>query len=266
MTQNALCQEILTIVSPTMHSSVKRFFALLERNEAFQVVAVGKYNHGKSTLLNCLSGRNAFSVADRRETRQVQTTESHGVVWIDTPGLDADVLGEDDRLAVDAATAQADLLLVVHNARSGELDAHECAFAKKLLRDTALRDNVALVVTQKDQLTDEACAEVLRRIEAQLPEITHRFVVAAVLDAHEKAAVRALSGIPALRAWIAERQQQAAAARQAALETLHKQIVRTLRRKRQEYAQRLFACGQKRVDLEARFAQKVTAALQIYQV
>lgn len=264
MTQDELRQEILSMLSPTMHSNVQRFFALLERSEAFQVVAVGKYNHGKSTLLNALSGRNAFSVADRRETRQVQTTESHGVVWIDTPGLDADVQGEDDRLAIEAATAQADLLLLVHNVRSGELDAHECAFAKKLLRDAALRDNVALVVTQKDQLTDEACAEVLRRIEAQLPEMTHRFVVAAVLDAHEKAAVRTLSGIPALRAWIGERQQQAAATRHAALEALHEQIVRTLRRKRQEYAERLFACGKKRVDLEERFAQKVTVALQNY--
>jgi hypothetical protein len=60
------------------------------------VTVVGKYNHGKSRLLNEMIGRVAFSVADRRETVALAECLHEGVCWLDAPGLDADVHTEDD--------------------------------------------------------------------------------------------------------------------------------------------------------------------------
>ncbi|HRP22317.1 MAG TPA: 50S ribosome-binding GTPase, partial [Alicycliphilus sp.] len=55
------------------------------------VTVVGKYNHGKSRLLNELIGANAFTVADRRETVALSAHVHEQVRWLDAPGLDADV-------------------------------------------------------------------------------------------------------------------------------------------------------------------------------
>jgi GTP-binding protein EngB required for normal cell division len=66
------------------------------------VTVVGKYNHGKSSLLNELLGQQAFAVSDKRETVALAHSVHEGVRWLDAPGLDADVGSEDDRHAFEA--------------------------------------------------------------------------------------------------------------------------------------------------------------------
>ncbi|CAE6794228.1 hypothetical protein [Paraburkholderia haematera] len=46
------------------------------------VTVVGKYNHGKSRLLNELIGLDIFPVADKRETVSLADSMHHGVRWL----------------------------------------------------------------------------------------------------------------------------------------------------------------------------------------
>lgn len=169
------------------------------------VTVVGKYNHGKSRLLNELVGDDAFAVADRRETVALAGHEHRGVQWLDAPGLDADVGTGDDRLALRAAWRESDVRLFVHAAREGELDAAERALLAELRDDAArTRRQTLFVLSQVDQTADEAqLAKVADAVRAQLPGLEllavsatrHRLGVEGA-----KALLRERSGIPALQA------------------------------------------------------------------
>jgi len=54
-------------VLPGRTHDLARLQILIDDSEPV-VSVVGKYNHGKSSLLNELLGRDAFAVSDRRET------------------------------------------------------------------------------------------------------------------------------------------------------------------------------------------------------
>src|SRR3546814_19830606 len=69
------------------------------RCEAPVVTVVGKYNHGKSRLLNELLGDDAFVVADRRATTPLSAYRCQGMRWLDAPGLASAVNIADDTLA-----------------------------------------------------------------------------------------------------------------------------------------------------------------------
>ena len=66
------------------------------------VTAFGKYNVGKSSLLNTLIGSPIFAVADKRQTTENQCHEANEICWLDTPGLDADTSSNDDKHAHEA--------------------------------------------------------------------------------------------------------------------------------------------------------------------
>jgi GTPase Era involved in 16S rRNA processing len=99
------------------------------------VTVIGKYNHGKSRLLNELMGAQAFSVADRRETRVLSERLHAGVCWLDAPGLEADVDAADDDHALQATWLKSDIRLFVHAAKEGELDAAERSLLAALRGD-----------------------------------------------------------------------------------------------------------------------------------
>jgi len=120
------------------------------------VTVVGKYNHGKSRLLNELLRQDVFSVADKRETVSLGEQVQGSVRWLDAPGLDADVGGADDGFAHQAIWQQSDIRLFVHSARSGELDAAESKLLQSLRADAeTTRRQTLLVITQVDQLADD---------------------------------------------------------------------------------------------------------------
>ena len=132
---------------------------------------LGKYNHGKSTLLNALVGSDHFKVADKRETVAISEYEHDGVVWVDTPGLDADPTKIDDRQAQNAALQIADFLFLVHQVTAGELDRHEIKAFRKLARqDRNYRKKMALVLTQVDQFEAGEVSRVERQCQAQLQD------------------------------------------------------------------------------------------------
>ena len=164
----ALSREI-----PEAREALNRLSEIIKSQYHARIVVHGKYNHGKSTLLNTLVGKNIFKASDRRETRSNQEYTHNGYLWIDTPGLDADPRGEDDRLARQSAFKLADYLFLVHNVKAGELDRYELDLYRKMLeRSPDNNHRMVLVLTQIDQLSLKECEQVRQRIQKQLPGIT----------------------------------------------------------------------------------------------
>lgn len=162
----------LAALLPSSRANLRRLSVLLDSGEQPKIAVFGKYNHGKSTLLNALIGKEVFKVADKRETITVNEYMHEDVLWIDTPGLDADVNGEDDRRAMTAALESADILCLVHNVKAGELDRSEMHLYQQLMRqDSNYRSKLMLVLTQIDQVSAAELEQVVTVIRSQLPDL-----------------------------------------------------------------------------------------------
>lgn len=214
-------------VLPQHANNMTRLGALLRGGEPI-ITVIGKYNHGKSMLLNELIGEASFAVADRRETVRLAHHVQHGVRWLDAPGLDADTGTEDDRHAMHAAWLESDIRLFVHAAKEGELDAAELALLKELRADSEKTDRQTLfVLSQVDQLPGgEALNEVIAAIHGQLPGLEMHAVSSTRhrkgIDG-DKPLLSERSGIPQLRAGLeaAVGRVPAARAHEAALLFTH---------------------------------------------
>lgn len=202
------CREIeLAILSALPHRAhdLARLRLLADRWRPPVVTVVGKYNHGKSRLLNELIGRTAFSVADKRETVALSGIDHDGVRWLDAPGLDADVGALDDQHARQAIWLESDIRLFVHALKEGELDASELALMALLRQDQQRTSrHTVVILSQADQLADDQHHQsVMQAIERQLPGIEKHPVSS---TRHRqgieggKALLLARSGIPALQA------------------------------------------------------------------
>ena len=168
------------------------------------VTVIGKYNHGKSRLLNEMIGYAAFAVADKRETIALAEHVHDGVCWLDAPGLDADVHTADDDHALRAIWLQSDIRLFVHAAKEGELDATERSLLESLRQDgqRTLRQTL-FATSQVDQLANEQLLqEVLRAIGSQAPDFELHLVSSTRYRQgleSGKALLLQRSGIPALK-------------------------------------------------------------------
>lgn len=210
-------RDVLPVLPGRAHA-LARLRALAEQAGLATVTVIGKYNHGKSRLLNELMGHDAFAVADRRETVHLNVQVRDGVRWLDAPGLDADVGGADDRFAQQAAWLQSDVRLFVHSAKEGELDAQERALLQALQADAATtRRQTLLVVSQVDQAGDEAeLQQVLAAIGRQAPGLPLHAVSATRHRQGAEGGKRLLverSGLPALQAALDQALQRVPAAR-----------------------------------------------------
>lgn len=177
---------------PELASQLQSLQILLARGPYPQVLAIGDYNTGKSSLLNALMAQERFAVADRRETRQLQSALAHGVAWLDTPGLHADPSGQDDTLSLQAID-HADHLLLLHALSNGEL-------APDLLQLAQGRD-ATLVLTRIDECEPAQQQEILAKISQQwqgpLFLCSSQYWQTGLRLAQPE--LQELSGIPALR-------------------------------------------------------------------
>ncbi|HWL43705.1 MAG TPA: GTPase [Ilumatobacter sp.] len=191
-------------VLPESASRLERLRVLAESGQAPTVTVVGKYNHGKSRLLNELIGRDEFAVADKRQTVALAERVHEGVRWLDSPGLAADIGSQDDRHAMHAAWRRSDVRLFVHTAKEGELDGDELTLVKELHQDDELtRRKTLFVLAQVDQLPDDDRLEkVIGVIRAQAPGLAWHPISATrhrqgMSDGKQLLIQR--SGIPALK-------------------------------------------------------------------
>jgi GTP-binding protein EngB required for normal cell division len=242
-----------------------------------EVVVLGKYNHGKSSLLNALVGQpNRFGVADYRKTILVEDCDAGGVRWVDTPGLGADVNCQDDQRAMDAACSRADVRLLVHSLKEGELDGDELALARTLQEEERQTGRTLLVVlTQLDELADEACARgIIAAIQAQLPQ-ARVLAVSSVsyvkACAEQKKLLRAASRFDALLSTLQtmcagvperRRQEKLALIRRldAVLEARESQISIQSRQLERQYHDRLAQFSSEMADVHARIVEKMSEA------
>lgn len=195
----------LLSVLPGRSQDLARLRALAKKGRAPVVTVVGKYNHGKSRLLNELLGDEAFEVGDRRVTVTLSGRMQDGILWMDAPGLDADVGTEDDHHALRAAWVESDIRLMVHAAKEGELDAAELALLHELQADgERTRRQTLFVLSQVDQLAgDEELEQVRRALLKQVPDLLMQPVSSTRHRKGVSEGKRLLlekSGIPALKA------------------------------------------------------------------
>jgi len=154
---------------PDSERNVKRLKYLKEESSQLRVAVFGKYNHGKSTLLNTVIGKDIFKAADKRETRKNAEHKHNNIIWVDTPGLGADVKGQDDKEAMEGAFKIADILYLVHNVQAGELDKNEIRIFRELTKqDKNYRKKMFLILTQIDQVQAEQQQLITTKIKKQL--------------------------------------------------------------------------------------------------
>ncbi|GAB7230945.1 hypothetical protein VrSk94_46400 [Vibrio rotiferianus] len=154
---------------PTDEQNINRLLYLKNNATKPRIAVFGKYNHGKSTLLNAMVGEAIFKATDKRETIENKELEQDHVIWIDTPGLDADVHKQDDKAAIKGAFEMADYLFLVHQAQAGELDKYEMQIFQQLARqDKNYSKKMFLVLTQIDQKSSDEVAIVEEKIRQQL--------------------------------------------------------------------------------------------------
>lgn len=135
------------------YREVRRMLHKLEHGE-LHVAAFGRVGVGKSSLLNALAGRQAFSVSPLHgETREVgetdwQSFESGRVRLLDTPGIDEIEGDERERLAHSVA-GRADLVVFV---AEGDITRVEHEALKAVSRE---RRPVVLALNKADRYSRE---------------------------------------------------------------------------------------------------------------
>ena len=138
-------------------------------NEIPRIVVLGKFNQGKSSLLNALIGSSIFDVSDKRETIEVKGHEHNGAMWIDTPGLDADE--EDDSKAELAALEIADAIFFVHDVSSGELDKITNDRLINIYKNSNNKKNIFLILTKICQKDESELEKIMEKIRVQARSI-----------------------------------------------------------------------------------------------
>lgn len=178
-----------------LNNNIEELRELIARPSELQVAVYGKYNHGKSSLLNALVEKEVFKTADIRETVTIQSHTKESITWIDTPGLDADVYEKDDSKAKEILN-KSDLLLFVHSVNEGELDEKELTFLQERYKENS---NILLILTQIDKTSE--LEDVQNVIESQLEFMINAIQVIAVSSIrvnHQKEKIRQMSNIESI--------------------------------------------------------------------
>jgi len=226
---------------PESESEIQRFANLREQSTTVRVAVFGKYNHGKSTLLNAIIEKEGFfKTGDHRVTvkNQEYLDEARNITWIDTPGLDADINLKDDIEAQSAVITDADIILLVHNVKTGELDRYEAEYFNALFaKKPDFKDRVFLTLTQIDQVDESTLASVVQIIAQQLPSIkTLQISATRYLKgiAENQPVFISRSGLPALVALADQWQTDIGSLRVQELQHLKKVLRETLLHRKNE--------------------------------
>ena len=129
---------------------------IISDSDKFYLVNAGRMNHGKSSLLNSLTGQveDFFEVQDKRTTVKNKTYQyNENIYFIDTPGLNAN--DNDDQEAI-KAYKKANIILFVHNLSVGDIRKEEVRDIKTIIscfnNIDNLVDKFVLVLPGKDAI------------------------------------------------------------------------------------------------------------------
>jgi GTPase Era involved in 16S rRNA processing len=237
---------------PGCAEKIARFDALLSGKRPPVVTVIGKYNHGKSLLLNVLIGSEVFEVADKRQTVELKSYDQDGIRWLDAPGLDADVTSEDDRKALRAARLESDIRLFVHAAKEGELDKNERDWLDELRADDAATQRQTLFVLSRiDAVDDEELRQITREISKQMS--TPAMVIYGISSPRYHKGLKEgkkmfleKSGIPSLAAALKQSLDQVSQAREQEILSVGDQIQYELAEEKRKQERTLSALREKR--------------------
>ncbi len=158
------------------------------------VTLFGRPNVGKSTLLNKMMGKKVTITSDKAQTtrhqiRGVHTTDTHQIVFVDTPGVGKprSALGEKLNATASEASSGVDVVCFVVDARSG------FGRGDEFLAEKLYPPNTVVVLNKCDGLEHAKIAEQLQKVS--------------VLDASAYFPVSAQTGkgLPALLEHLAQR-------------------------------------------------------------
>lgn len=192
--------QLLMDLQQLLHSS---------QQHGIRIVNTGLLKAGKSTLYNCLVdavGEERFKTGTVRTTMSRQEYQYGDFIYIDTPGIDH--VGEETAEAI-TALKTADIVLFIHNLKSGELDKSEVAFLQDIAKHWGNNQDfikrTIFVMTHLADVEAQASA-IIAQIEKQ---ITHIFTAKPMIKSisatryrkgfseHKKVLIER-SGIPAL--------------------------------------------------------------------
>jgi tRNA U34 5-carboxymethylaminomethyl modifying GTPase MnmE/TrmE len=134
----------------------RRFMAALDNLESttVKIVNTGIVSAGKSSLYNVLTDnmeKERFPTGAARTTVNADSFAYHGIEYIDTPGID--VKDADDEIAFQTVMG-ADIILMVHNIRTGPLTRSEEEWLQRIVaaipNDAARRERLVFICTWKD--------------------------------------------------------------------------------------------------------------------
>lgn len=248
---------------PTSESDLRRLNYIHRNGEAPPRIAVlGKYNHGKSALLNALVGIDHFKVADKRQTLAISEYEHDGVVWVDTPGLDADPTESDDREARKAAFEIADFLFLVHQVTAGELDKYEIsAYMQLANQDRNCRQKMALVLTKIDDADPAEVSKVENECRAQLQnnlELRELDIMSVSAVRYRNPDLRGQSGMDDVFAEVERLKADTAARRRREWSRLTDRVLIELREKRNDIQGEIREEKHRLDDIERRLESAAT--------
>lgn len=198
-------------------------------NAPVSIVVAGTMNHGKSSLLNALLGKqDRFPVADARTTvANAREAWRDGVDFVDTPGTEADLADEAEASRLHQA---ADLVLFCHSIKDGELQSPEIQLLERVYewfpRVEYRKQCVIPVFTKVDDKEEAEARQIVGRCLEQFEEFLgtrpmHHQLVSSPrywrgVEANRPRLVE-LSGILNLRTWLEGRLDRLKVARKTLL-------------------------------------------------
>lgn len=134
---------------------LQRFRGIMSRkkDKVVRIVNTGMVSSGKSSLFNALinSEEEYFQTGAARTTTKADYFDCNNISYIDTPGID--VRDEDDDMAF-RTVMEADLIMMVHNIRTGPLNRSEVEWLERIasgMNSIGMRTSrILFVITWKD--------------------------------------------------------------------------------------------------------------------
>lgn len=137
-----------------------------------KVTCAGIYNSGKSSVLNALTNGQHFKVGDIPTTSTIDEFEYDGLVYVDTPGLNANDL---DTETAQRAFKDATVILFVSNMISGGLTSAEADYLKQLSEILGgvenLRKQVVFAMSNVHQISEGAIDRIVNEHKSNIKSV-----------------------------------------------------------------------------------------------